>query len=65
LARYEVAPSAKGDIAHDLNAASNSVSLEGQIESQNTTAVRQDKNGCFGPSNTILAPLWICALKDG
>ena len=43
LTRYAAATLAKGNIAHDLNAASKGVSVEGQIESQNTAAVWQEK----------------------
>ena len=43
LTRYAAAPFAKRDIAHDLNAASKGVGVEGQIESQNTAAVWQEK----------------------
>ena len=43
LTRYAAATLAKGNIAHDLNAVSKGVSVEGQIESQNTAAVWQEK----------------------
>jgi hypothetical protein len=39
--RYAVAPFAKGNIAHNLNAASKGVSIEDQIESQNSSAIWQ------------------------